>query len=91
VSEAKIITQQGEPVDGRVIDGESEIPTPPIEDIRAAINDINEGVKGFRKIRNSIILKFGIVLVTIKVVDVAGKIIMENQRLKAKPQQDEKK
>jgi t-SNARE complex subunit (syntaxin) len=88
---SKIITQQGEPVDDTSSDKESEIPAPPIEDIRAAIKDINEGVRGFRKIRNSIILKFGIVLVTIKVVDVAGKIIMENQRLKAKPQQEDEK
>lgn len=87
MSEVKIITQQGEPVE----EPEDAHEPSPAEDIRAIAEDINEGLKGFRKFRNSIILKVGAVAVALKVIDVVGKIVMENQRLKseAKKQEDE--
>lgn len=84
MSEAKIITQYGDPVEGDT----QEEPLP-IDDIQALTEGINESITGFRKIRNSFILRVGAVAVAIKLVDVAGKIIMENQRLKAKPQQQD--
>lgn len=86
----KIITQQGDPVEAA--DEKVEEPSP-AEDLRAIAEDINEGLneglKGLRRFRNSIILKVGAVAVALKVIDVVGKIVMENQRLKAKPRQDD--
>jgi hypothetical protein len=74
----KIITQEGSSVDEQ---NEYATPEPtPDDDIRAMAKDI---YTGFRKFKNSMLVKIGIIAVTIKVVDVAGKIIMENQRLKA--------
>lgn len=81
---AKIITQEGTPVDG--CPEENEEPTL-AEDLRALAEDVNEGLVGFRKFRNSAILKIGIVAVAIKVVGVVGQIIIENQRLKAARQE----
>lgn len=77
----KIITQEGAPVDDKP-EGEEDVFSTfePLEDIA---KEINEGVAGLRKFKNSIIVKVGIVAVALKVIDVAGKIIMENQRLKA--------
>lgn len=74
-----IITQQGDPV--------SETPEPEEEEVIDLLDgvakEINEGIKGFRKFRNGIILKVGVIAVALKVVSVAGQIIIENQRLKA--------
>ena len=75
----KIITQEGSPVDEQNEDATPE-PTPD-DDIRAMAKDIHTG---FRKFKNSMLIKIGIIAVTIKVIDVMGKIVMENQRLKAK-------
>lgn len=74
----RIITQEGAPVDEEPEESASD-PTPE-EDIRAIAQDIH---KGIRRFKNSTIIKLGIVAVAIKVVGVAGQIIIENQRLKA--------
>lgn len=86
---SQIITQQGTPVDDKTTEEESETLNP-TDDLRAIAEDINDGIKGFRKFRNSIILKIGIVVVAIKTIDVVGKIVLENQRMKAKLRQDDK-
>lgn len=82
-----IITQEGTPV-SREPEEEFEEPTPE-EDIRAMAEDIRKGLKRFR---NNTILKVGAVIVALRIVNVAGAIIVENMRLKAKqkPQDDEK-
>ena len=75
----KIITQEGAPVND-LPEEEDEV----LEEIKETLaKEINEGIAGFRKFKNSIIIKVGVVAVAIKLLDVAGKIIMENQRLKA--------
>jgi len=80
-----IITQEGTPVHEKP-EEEFEEPTPE-EDIRAIAEDIHKGLKRFR---NNTILKVGAVIVALRIVNVAGAIIIENQRLKAKQkQQDE--
>lgn len=89
----KIVTQEGEPVTDKVDPEEFTVPSmSPEEDIREIAKDIHKGLKRFR---NSAILKVGIVVVALRVVNVAGAIIIENQRLKAKqnenkPQDEEK-
>lgn len=80
-----IITQEGDPVREQISDEETD-PTPE-DDIRAIAEDIH---KGLRRFRNNTILKVGAVIVALRIVNVAGAIIIENQRLKAKQkQQDE--
>lgn len=88
MSNVNIIKQDGTPVDDERPEEEPETPTP-MEDLKSIAEDINEGLQGFRKFRNSIIFKVGIVAVAIKVIDVAGKIILENQRLKAEAKKQE--
>lgn len=85
----KIIKQDGSPVDDETKKAQGPDPA---DDIRAIAKDIYDGVKVFRKLRNSFVVKIGVTAVVIKVIDVVGKIIMENQRLKAdsKKQDDEK-
>lgn len=84
----KIVTQEGAPVD--------EMPEETSEHYEGAdvfeeaAKEITKGVQGLRKFRNSIIIKVGLVAVALKAIDVAGKIILENQRLRAKTQDDEK-
>ena len=79
-----IVTQEGTPVEDTPVErGE---PTSE-EDVRDIIKDIQ---KGLRRFRNSAIIQFGVVLVALRVVNVAGAIVIENQRLKAKQKkQDE--
>lgn len=73
-----IITQEGTPVDGKPEEPAEEYS--PEEDIRDIAKDIH---KGFRKFRDSTLIKVGIIAVAIKIVGVAGQVIIENQRLKA--------
>jgi hypothetical protein len=74
---SQVITQNGDPVDDK---GEEEDENfEPLENLAEAINEVSSGV---RKFRNSIIIKVGIVLVTMKALDVVGKIIIENNRAK---------
>lgn len=77
-----IITQEGAPVEEELTDENTDgyEEYSPEEDIRAIAQD---ALKGFRRFKNSTILKVGIIAVAIKVVGVAGQIIIENQRLKA--------
>jgi hypothetical protein len=85
----KIVKQDGSPVDAP-----EEKPTP-AEDIQAIVEDVEGAVKefgkGVKKFRNGFLFKIGVIAVTIKVVDVIGKIVLENQRLKSEErrQQDE--
>lgn len=90
----QVITQEGKPVGEPpkvepedVQDDAQEIPGFEA-DVRAMAEDM---AKGIRRFKNGIILKIGLVAVAIKVVDVVGKIVIENQRLKAaqKPEDDE--
>ena len=74
-----IITQEGTPVDEKPEEDEYEEYSPD-DDLRDMAQD---ALKGFRRFKNSIILKVGLVAVAIKVIDVAGRIIIENQRLNA--------
>jgi hypothetical protein len=83
----KIITQEGAPVSD--IPPEESEEYAPEEDIRAIAEDIH---KGLRRFRNNTILKVGAVIVALRIVNIAGAIIIENQRLKAKQkQQDDEK
>lgn len=85
VEKPRIITQEGDP-----IDAPEEPATEPTldEDLRDIAKDINKGLKRFR---NNTILKIGAVIVALRIVNVTGAIIIENQRLKAKQKQDEEK
>lgn len=89
----KIVTQEGDPVTDKVDPEEFTVPKiTPEDDIREIANDIRKGLKRFR---NNTIFKVGLVVVALRVVNVAGAIIIENQRLKAKqnenkPQDEEK-
>lgn len=80
----KVITQEGEPVDENSEEVQDDYS--PEDDIRAMAEDI---AKGVRKFKNGVLFKIGVIAVALKVVDVAGKIILENQRLKARKQNDE--
>ena len=76
----QIITQEGTPVDDQPEEDASTFE----EEFRETAEDVAKDIlTGFRKFKNSTILKIGIVAVAIKVVGVAGQIIIENQRLKA--------
>jgi hypothetical protein len=94
VSEVKIITQDGSPVDDEPQPGPDEEPTLGEEfrgieeDVRAMAEDV---AKGIRRFKNGVLFKIGLIAVSIKVVDVVGRIIIENQRLKAgqKPEEDD--
>ena len=85
----KIVTQEGSPVDVKDVE-----PTPQ-EDLADIIDDVEGAAKklhkGVKKFSNSVIFKVGLVAVAIKAIDVVGKIILENQRLKSEErrQQDE--
>ena len=59
----------------------------PDEDIRAIAQDIH---KGLRQFKNSTLFKIGLIVVSVKVVDVIGRIVIENQRLKTTQQDDER-
>lgn len=83
----KIITQDGAPVDEEL--------TPEGDRIghfegQEAVEELAKEVhKGLKRFRNNTILKIGAVIVALRIVNVAGAIIIENQRLKAKQKQDE--
>lgn len=86
----KIVTQDGHPVE----ESQETAPTP-AEDIQAIVEDVEGAVKefhkGVKKFRNGFLFKIGVIAVTIKAIDVVGKIILENQRLKSEErrQQDD--
>ena len=86
-SDVKIIRQDGSPVDDEPKETEDEQYNP-LEDVEALAKDIHKGVKKFR---DGFLFKVGLIAVAVKVVDVVGKIVMENQRLKAAKKQDEEK
>lgn len=71
----RIVTQEGTPVD----DSRDEYGSPQ-EEIRAIAEEVQTGL---RKFKNSAIFKIGVIAVALKIVGVAGEIIIENQRLKA--------
>ncbi len=86
MSEVKIIKQDGSPVDDETAEKPREVFDGPeaFDEIAKEINDgINKGLKGIRRFRNGIMFKLGLIAVAVKALDVAGKIIIENQRLKA--------
>jgi hypothetical protein len=80
------ITPTGEPVEDKTDESEEEYS--PEEDLRGIAQDIH---KGYLKFRNSAILRIGVIVVALRVVNVAGAIIIENQRAKRQKQQDEEK
>jgi hypothetical protein len=87
------ITQDGQPVDDEPnLDDDSTFGDDlddVLEDVRAIAEDVTKDVfKGFRRFKNGIILKVGMIAVAVKVVDVIGKIVIENQRLKAAHKND---
>lgn len=75
-----IITQEGTPVDEEPEEYEEYEEYSPEEDLRNIAKDFT---KGFRKFRDGTLFKIGIIAVAIKVVGVAGQIIIEKQRLNA--------
>lgn len=84
----QIIKQDGSPVDDEPKVDEDEISAQtPVEDLKALAEDVQEGLdkatKAAKKFRDGFLFKVGIIAVAIKAIDVAGKIILENQRLKA--------
>jgi hypothetical protein len=79
----KIITQQGEPVEDKPEETDEQYN--PAEEFEAIAKDIHKGVKKFR---DGFLFKIGLIAVSIKIVDVVGKIVLENQRLKAKQKDD---
>lgn len=81
-----IITQEGAPIDEEFVEEPEEYA--PDEELREIARDIHKGLKKFR---NNTILKIGAVIVALRIVNVTGAIIIENQRLKAKQKQDEEK
>jgi hypothetical protein len=85
------ITQDGTPVDDEPdLEGsEGYTDEDAFEDVRAMAEDMTKDVlKGFRRFKNGIIFKVGLIAVAVKVVDVVGKIVIENQRLKAAQKND---
>ena len=79
--DVKIVRQDGTPVDDEPKpddDGYTEYS--PLDDVEALAKDIHRGAKKFR---DGFLFKVGLIAVTIKAIDVVGKIVMENQRLKA--------
>lgn len=88
------ITQDGQPVDNEPNLDDTEFGDDPLEDVlddvRSMAEDVTKDVlKGFRRFKNGIILKVGMIAVAVKVVDVIGKIVIENQRLKAAQRNDD--
>lgn len=88
--DVKIITQQGEPVVETSEEGEYyEGPEALVEAAKELGEQFDKATRGVKKFRDGFLFKVGLIAVTIKVVDVIGKIVMENQRLKAKQTQDD--
>lgn len=90
VEKPRIITPEGDPVDEEHTDDGDRIGY--FEGQEAVEELAKEVKKGLNRFRNNTILKIGAVIVALRIVNVAGAIIIENQRLKAKQkQQDEEK
>lgn len=84
----RIVRQDGTPVNEPPEENvDDSFPRPEDEDIRAMARDLHQG---FLRFKNSVLFKVGVIAVVIKTIDVAGKIIVENQRLKAGLRDDEK-
>lgn len=85
-----IIKQDGSPVDEEHVEEE---PTP-AEDLRAIAEDVEGAVKelhrGAKKFSDGFLFKIGAIAVAIKVIDVIGKIIIEDRRLKSEEQHVQK-
>ena len=85
----KIVTQEGIPVSEKPEDdNEGWERYEGMEAVEEAAKELSKGIKKFR---DGFLFKVGLIAVAVKVVDVVGKVVMENQRLKAAKKQDEEK
>ena len=90
-----IIRQDGSPVDEEPKTDEDEFDSPDaFADAAKELGaEFEKGIKSVKKFRDGFLFKIGLIAVAIKAIDVVGKIIIEDRRLKSfeRNEQDEQK
>ena len=80
-----IIRQDGSPVDGEEKPDEDEFDSPDafVDAAKELGAEFEKGIKSVKRLRDGFLFKIGLVAVAIKAIDVVGKIIIEDRRLKS--------